>query len=407
MEDAYFISQAGSNIENPILEQGRIAREMERQGSKLIKINLGDPGMYFRMQKNIIWAYKKALDDGHTNYLEEQGLPELREAVSKRYRSLYGMEFSQDDVVITQGVSEALSFMNQSIIDDGDAAVIFRPFFTEYLTYLGLSGGVALLPALDEKNGWDINIGELEGVLKNHKGRKPKYMLITNPNNPTGTVLSEKAMREAIEIAKDNGMFIVSDEVYDELLYSGARFTSVGNIAKGIPHMLLNGASKNYMATGLRTGFAIFPEQDAKTQALKAAFLGMAGARLSANTPSQYAMLEGLRNKGKHDEFMREKVEQIARQSELAAKLINETGFFTAVRPNSAFYLFARIHLDRLSIKDDKEFVELLLREQKVQLTRGSGFGMEGFIRIVTLPSEAVLAESIVRIKKFCEAHRR
>ncbi len=407
MDNEQFISNVGSNIENPILEQGRMARDMEKHGSKLIKINIGDPGMYFKMQKNVLWAFKKAIDDGHTNYLEEQGLQELREAVSKRYKDMYNIEFSGDNVVITQGVSEALSFMNQAMINENDSAVIFRPFFTEYLAYLKLSGGVAILPSLDEGNNWDINITELEKALKAHKGRKPKYMLITNPNNPTGTVLSEKAMRKAIEVAKDNDMFVVSDEVYDELVYNGAGFTSVGNIATGIPHMLLNGASKNYMATGMRIGFAIFPEDDAKTQSLKEVFLGLAGARLSANTPSQYAMLEGLHNKAKHEEFMRVKIAQIAKQSALAAKLINDTGFLTAVQPNGAFYIFARIHFDKLNIANDKEFAELLLREQKVQLTRGSGFGMPGFIRIVTLPSEAVITESIARIKKFCEAHQR
>ncbi|MCL5427791.1 MAG: aminotransferase class I/II-fold pyridoxal phosphate-dependent enzyme [Candidatus Marsarchaeota archaeon] len=404
---AGFISRAGRGIENPILEQGGSARELERQGGKLIMINIGDPGIYFRMPRNIAWAFKKAVDEGHTNYLREQGLEELREAVSDRYKGLYGIEFSGDDVVITQGVSEALSFMNQAMIDPGDAAVIFRPFFTEYLTYLKLSGGVAILPPLDEKRGWDISIGELDDALRSHAGKRPKYMLITNPNNPTGTVLSEKAIREAIEIAKDNDMFVVSDEVYDELLYNGAAFTSVGKLAKGIPHLLLNGASKNYMSTGLRIGFAIFPEQDTKTQALKRTFIGMAGARLSANTPSQYAMLEGLRNTAKHQEFIREKAAQIASQSVHAARLVNETGFLTTVQPNSAFYLFARIHLDKLSLRDDREFVELLLREQKVQLTRGSGFGMPGFIRIVTLPSEAVLTEAIRRIKRFCEDHQR
>ncbi len=405
--EASFISEAGSNIENPILEQGRIAREMESQGSRLIKINIGDPGMYFQLPKNIAWAYKKAIDEGHTSYLEEQGLKDLRDAVSTRYEDLYGISFSLDNVVVTQGVSEALSFMNQAMIDKGDSAVIFKPFFTEYLTYLKLSNGMGIFPSLDERNGWDIDPDGLEMALKYHKGKKPKYMLITNPNNPTGTALSEKGIRAAIEAAKDNDMYIVSDEVYDEMLHDNATFTSVGKLAKGIPHMLLNGASKNYMATGLRIGFAIFPEEDRKSASIKKAFLGMAGARLSANTPSQYAMLEGLRNREKHQQFLAGKLPQISRQSELAYKLINETGFFNAVKPDSAFYLFARINFDMLGIKDDKEFVELLLREQNVQLTRGSGFGMPGFIRIVTLPSEAVLTDAINRIKRFCEAHQR
>src|SRR5271170_1147809 len=133
--------------------------------------------------------------------------------------------------------------MNQTLINSCATAVIFRPFFAAYMVYLKLSGGSAIMPRLDESNNWDINISELETLLKSHKGKKPKYMLITNPNNPTGTVLSEKSLGEAVEMAKDNGIFIVSDEVYDELLFPGTDFTSVGKLAKGIPHMILSGAS--------------------------------------------------------------------------------------------------------------------------------------------------------------------
>lgn len=399
-----FISKKLSHTGDPIGENADLVDNLQKNGVKPIKLIMGDPARYFKIQDNVIKAYQTAVAEGKNFYLEGQGLEELREAVTERYSRMYNVDFDKNNVIITQGVVEALQFLNHTLIYGGDPAILVAPFFTQYIPSITLHEGVPLLAHYNESKDWDLDIDDIKQTLKKAK-QKPKYLLITNPSNPTGTVSSEKSLKEVVEFAKDNDLFLVADEVYDEIVYNGAKFVSLSKLAKGIPHMIFNGASKNYLATGFRVGFSIIPENDPKSRALLEAFVKLSYSRLSANTPSQYAMLEGLRNTAEHAKAMSYFVPQIAKRSNTAAKLVNETEYLTTVQPNSAFYIFPRINFDLLTIKDDTTFVRELLKEVHVQLTRGSNFGMPGYIRIVTLPDESSLTDAIGRIERFCKAH--
>ncbi len=270
-----------------------------------------------------------------------------------------------------------------------------------------MEGATPIFANHEFSNNWDINTESLIQTIKNSGKNKPKYILVTNPNNPTGTVPSEKSLKEVVEIAKNNDIFLISDEIYDELLFNDAKFTSVSQVAKGVPHMILNGASKNLFATGFRIGFSIIPESDKKSLALKNAISMLCNSRLSANTPAEYAITEGISNTKKRTEVLKEVLKRIEKTSNLAYDLIKESEYLEVVKPNSAFYIFPRIKLNKLNIHTDKEFTELLLREQHLEILRGSGFGMDGFIRLVTLPEEDVIKEAFSRIEKFCNFHKK
>lgn len=401
-----FISKRLHDTGDPIGETTNIVQSLEKRGIDVIKLIMGDPARYFGTQQNVAKAYENAINEGKTFYLEGPGLSELRSAVVERYSDLYNINFSKDKVIITQGVIEALQFLNHALIYKNDSAILLAPFFTQYVPCITLQEGKPSIAYHDEAKDWDINMESIENALKK-SSKKPKYMLITTPNNPTGTVIPEKSIKEIVEFAKNNDLFIVSDEIYDEIIYNHAKFTSIGKIAKGIPHMILNGASKNYIATGFRIGFSIIPEEDKKSKELMEAFTKLSYSRLSANTPSQYAVLEGLRNKKAHNNYISSILPKIASRSTLAAKLINKTEYLRAIIPNSAFYVFAKINLKLLDIKNDKEFVETLLKEEHVHLTKGSSFGMEGYVRLVSLPEEKIIKEAIERIERFCKRHKR
>ena len=200
---------------------------------------------------------------------------------------------------------------------------------------------------------------------------------------------------------------MISDEIYDEILYKGTKFTSVSSLAKGVPHMILNGASKNLIATGFRIGFCITPENDKKSVSLRDSISILSNSRLSANTPSQYAVAEGISNKEEHKKALRDFIDKVERRSSLSYKLSQESEFLKAVKPTSAFYIFPQIDLNILKINTDKDFVELLLKEEHLQVIRGSGFGMPGFIRMVTLPSEDKITEAFSCIERFCKRHKK
>jgi aspartate/methionine/tyrosine aminotransferase len=404
-----FLSEKGKYALNPIEEEDKLAERLERKGKRIIRLNRGDPAKYFPTPKYIIRAYKEALENGITGYTAAEGSRELRGAVSARYSRLYGLRISPDDITVTQGVSEALMFLNSALINESDSAVLFRPYYPLYLPWLKLNGGNAIIENYDENSNWEVHIDGLKRSLKEAAGRgktdRIKYMMITNPNNPTGTVLSKRILEEVIDLANEHRIFLISDEIYDEIVYNKARFTSISQLAKGIPHAILNGASKAYDSTGFRIGYIIVPEKDKLSQMLKERLYNYALMRLSVNSPAQFAVVEAIKNVKEHKRAIGAMVKSIESRANHATKLLNENPYLQTVEPNGAFYILPRVDLSRLGIKGDKEFTDLLLEKEGIQVTRGSGFGASSHFRIVALPPKEILDYAINRINAFCKAY--
>jgi len=400
-----FISKKSKFIGNPIRKLDLLAEKLSKEGKKVIKLNTGDPAKYFSPPKTLKEAYIKALEENKVFYSSSIGLRELREEVTKRYKNYYNLDVSEDKIIIGQGISELIYFLNASLIDQNDSAALFRPFYPPYLPNLLFFGGKLLLADYKEEDGWSIDIDALRKKIKNAK-KKPKYLLIINPNNPTGGLLDRKQLEEVVEIAKDFDIFIVSDEIYDELVYEG-KFTSICEVAKGIPYVIFNGASKSFVATGLRIGYAIFPEEDKKSTELYKKFIDFAALRLCGNTPAQYAVAEALKNDKEHKEFLKDFLKELKQRIELGAKLANETGYLTTQKPKAAFYIFPKVDFSNLKIKNDKELVEKLLVSKSVQVVDGSGFGTPKHIRIVTLADKETLQEAFERITQFFKEEKK
>ncbi len=232
------LSRRSDYASNPIEEEDRVADELADEGKRIIKLNRGDPAVYFRTPKYMVDAYVNALRAGHTGYSDPRGIAELREAIAKRYMRKYGLKTDAGHVLVTQGLSEAIAMLNAALIDQGDRAVLFRPSYPLYRQYLKLYGGREVDGRYDERRGWGVEVDRLARALgSSPRGRKPKYMMVTNPNNPTGTVLGRKTLKELVDMANEHGILLVGDEIYDELVFGGARFTSICELAKGMPHI--------------------------------------------------------------------------------------------------------------------------------------------------------------------------
>ncbi|BCS91118.1 MAG: alanine aminotransferase [Candidatus Micrarchaeota archaeon] len=394
----------------PLHEEDRLAERLIKEGKKVIKMNSGDPTKYFPLPDYIKEAYKRAIENNKNSYSNPVGIDELREAVANRYSKRYNIDIKKEDVFVTEGVSEALSFLNFSLIDSNSKAVLFKPYYPSYLPYLKVYGGDSIILDYKEESAWSIDIDQLEQTVKALKAdgsiKKVRYMLITNPNNPTGTVLDRKTLDRIIDIANDNNILLISDEIYDEIVFNNASFTSISSLGKGVRRVILHGASKVYDATGLRLGFIIIPEDDEESKQLKEAIYELASLRLSSNTPAQYAIAEAISNEAEHNKHISYMVDSIKRRVDIILDNLPKE-IFKSVRPNGAFYVFPRADLSRLDIKDDAEFVHKLLEEKYVQITRGSGFGAPGHVRFVALPDEDIIKDAIERIKEFCNAHSR
>ncbi len=400
------ISYRSKYVNNPIEEQDKLAYKLIKSGKKVIKLNRGDPAVYFKTPKYTVDAYVKALREGHTGYSMAIGVPELKEAVALRYKRMYGLNAGPDNVLITQGLSEALVMINSTLINEGDKAILFRPYYTVYVPYMKLFGGNPIFEKYDESNNWNVDTESLERSLKREgKSKRVKYMLLTNPNNPTGTVLSRNILEEIVDLANEYGILLISDEIYDELVFNKAKFTSICEIAKGIPYVILNGASKNFDATGFRLGFVVIPNDDKISETIMEKMENFAVTRLSSNTPAEYAMVETLTNQKDHKKALKTLVGGIEKRVNFAAKLINESEYMHTVVPRGAFYIFPRVNFDNLKIKDDKKLTDLLLTEELVQITRGSGFGDGNHVRLVSLAPEEILEDAINKINKFYNRH--
>jgi aspartate/methionine/tyrosine aminotransferase len=404
-----FISDRSKYAANPLREDDRIVAELRAKGKRVVSLNIGNPPLYFPTPKYIVDAYVDALKKGKTAYAEADGVPELREAIAKRYKRMYDVDATKDDVIVTQGISEGLEFINCAMINPGDYAVLFVPYYVQYIVDLKLFGGNPIICNYNENRSWDVDTDALERSIKKEisagHGRRIKYMMLTNPDNPTGKVLERRTLKRIVDIANDNGIFIVSDEIYDEIVYNGARFTSVAEVAKGMPYMILNGASKNFDATGFRLGFALLPEKDKKSMQLKEKLKEYAAVRLSSNVPAQYALAAAMNNVKAHSAAIKKMREEIQDRANYATDLLERNPYLKTQRPNGAFYIFSKVDLKALGFKTDKEFADALLEEEHVQIVRGSGFGLPSHIRIVALAPKEILGYAINKLNGFCERH--
>jgi len=400
-----FTSKNSKFVGNPVRKLDLLAEKLSIEGKKVIKLNTGDPAKYFSPPKTLQKAYIKAIKENKFFYSSILGVKELREEIARRYKKYYNLEVRDERIVVAQGISELINFLNASLIDINDSAILFRPFYPPYLPSLLFFGGKPLFVDFDEEKEWSIDVDILRRRIKNQR-KKPKYILLINPNNPTGSVLSKKELEEIVEVAKDFDIFIVSDEIYDELVFN-EKFTSICEVAKGIPYAIFNGASKSYVATGLRLGYAIFPEEDKKSNELYKKFVDFASLRLCANTPAQYAFAEALKNEKEHKVFLRKFLKELKQRVKLSTKLANEIDCLSVKEPKAAFYIFPKVDFLKLKIKNDKELVEKLLIKKFVQVVDGSGFGSPKHIRIVTLADKQTLNEAFQRISEFFKEERK
>lgn len=401
-------SNKSGDVQNLILELDPLASKLEKKGRRIVRLNRGDPSRYFTTPKYMIDAYVRALKEGKTYYSRAQGVRELADAVALRYRK-YSMRLSQDDVIITAGVSEALLFLNNGLINPGDHAVLLSPYYPQYMPRLKVEGGVPVIGSTIMEDGWKLDIDDLEKrirkIKRSSKKARIKYMMVTNPSNPTGKVFERKELEEMVEVANEHKLLLVSDEIYDEMIYNGARFTSLGQVADGVPHMIFNGSSKNFDSTGFRIGFMIIPGRDKVSESLRDKFSQYALLRLSLNTPAQYAVAEAMNNKKAHHAAISAMVGEIKKRVNFAVDLLSENPYVTVTRPRGAFYVFPKLDMESLRFNGSRDFVLKALMETGVQLTGGYSFGTPSHFRISALPPKDTLEYAISRVNEFCLKH--
>jgi aspartate/methionine/tyrosine aminotransferase len=377
------------------------AEEVRRTGKKILYLNIGDPVKYgFDTPTHIRNALKKAVDAGSNYYAASEGVKELREAVAEKENSINGAHVDPRNVMITQGISEAISFLMGAIVNPGDEVLLPGPSYSPYMTYVKFFEGKPVPYRTIEDRGWAPDLSDLESKLT----ARTRLIVIINPNNPTGSVYSRTELSRILEIAASHHIPVAADEIYDRLVYDGG-FTSVASIAKEVPLFGLNGFSKTYMMTGWRLGYLYLQDPGDEMKDVWDAVQRISRVRLCASTPIQFAGIEALRGPQGH---INEMVSKLKRRRDLFWKRANEIPGLFAAKPAGAFYLFPRIKAIGQKWKNDYEFVTELLKETGVLVVHGSGFdpmyGKDHF-RVVFLPDEAILTEAFDAIEDFMNRH--
>ncbi|WP_048148418.1 pyridoxal phosphate-dependent aminotransferase [Palaeococcus ferrophilus] len=388
-------SERAMGVEYAIRDVVLPARELEKKGIKVIRLNIGDPGKYdFQPPEHMKEAYCRAINEGHNYYGPSEGIPELREAIVEREKRKNGVNVSPDDVRVTTAVTEALQLIFGGILDPGDNILVPSPSYPPYTGLVKFYGGIPNEYTTLEEEGWQPDIDDMRKRID----ERTKAIAVINPNNPTGALYEKKTVKEIIDLAGEYDILIISDEIYDLMTYEGEH-VSPGSLTKDVPVIVMNGMSKVYFATGWRLGYFYYVDPENKLAEVREAIDKLARIRLCPSTPAQFAAIAGLT--GPMD-YLGEYMAKLKERRDYIYKRLTEIPGVSTQKPQGAFYIFPRIE-ERSKWKSDKEFVLDVLNEAHVLFVHGSGFGRVGdwHFRIVFLPPVPVLEEAMDNFEAF------
>jgi len=391
------VTDRAKNIEYAIRDVIVHTQELIKHGKKNYYLNIGDPAAFdFKTPQHVKDALCKAIEDDDNYYSPSEGRVELREAIANKEKRINGIDITADNVLVTEGISEGIQMILAALVESGDEILFPGPTYPPYISYTKFFDGKPVAYETIEKEGWIPNIDDLRSKISD----KTRAIVITNPNNPTGSVYSQKMLQEMIDIAGEYDLPILSDEIYDQLTYD-KEFISTAYLSKDVPIVGLNGFSKVYQMTGWRLGYMYFKGEGKQIDELKLAVEKECRIRICANTPVQIAATAALN--GRQD-FVKDIVEKLKQRRDFSYKRLNEIEGISTSKPEGAFYIFPKIHDVGTRWKSDMEFVVDLLKATGVLIVNGSGFDPvygKGHARIVFLPPIEELEEAYNGLEQF------
>lgn len=374
------------------------AKAMIEAGEDVVPFGAGEPD--FPTPRHIAEAAKRALDEGHTKYTPSAGLPQLRREICRKLKEENNLEYDTSQIIVSNGAKQSVFNACFALLNDGDEAIIPAPYWLTYPETVKLCGGVpVILPARSE-NGFKITAEELESAIT----PKTKLLIFNSPCNPTGAVYSEKEIREIAAVCVRRGVFVLSDEIYEKLVYGGVKHFSIASVSEEMKNLTVtvNGVSKTYAMTGFRIGYLAAPKEIAA-----AIDSFQSHATSNACTISQYAAIEALSSPGEEVQKM---ADIFARRRNALLKAAEKIKGAQCVRPDGAFYAMLNIggafgrSVNGKMIRDSADFCAALLEEKKVAAIPGKGFGADEYIRLSYTLSEEKIEKGMARIGEFFES---
>ncbi len=387
-------------IRGPAMKE---ADRMEEEGHRIVKLNIGNPAPFgFEAPEEILRDVIHNLPTAQ-GYCDSKGIYPARKAVMQYYQSLGILDVEIDDIYLGNGVSELVVMGLQGLLDNGDEVLVPAPDYPLWTAAVSLSGGTPVHYRCDEAA--DL-FPDLDDIRRKVTART-KAIVVVNPNNPTGAVYSRELLEGIVQIARSNDLVVFADEIYDKILYDGARHVPLASLAEDLLVITLNGLSKTYRVAGFRSGWMLVSGAKHRAGDYIEGLDILASMRLCANVPSQHAIQTALGGYQSINEFL-VPGGRLYEQRELAWSMLNDIPGVSCVKPRGALYLFPKLDVQRFNITSDDRFTLDLLRQEKILVVQGTGFNWPepDHFRIVFLPREEELAHAIERLGHFLHAYR-
>ena len=389
------------DIRGPVLDK---ARQMEEEGQKVIKLNIGNLAVFgLEPPEEIVQDMIRNLPHS-AGYTDSKGLFAPRKAVVHYMQEKQVRGVTVDDVFLGNGASELITMSMNGLLNDGDEVLVPAPDYPLWTASVVLSGGKAVHYLCDEQSGWYPDIADIRSKIT----PRTRAIVIINPNNPTGALYPDSVLLEIVEVAREHQLIVFADEIYDKTLFDGATHTSIASLADDVFFATFNGLSKNYRSCGYRAGWMVVSGAKASATDYIEGLNMLASMRLCSNTPGQLAIQTAL---GGY-QSIRDLIApggRLCRQRDLAYELLSQIPGVSVVKPKAALYMFPRLDPEMYPIADDQQFAYELLAAEKVLIVQGSGFNwpQPDHFRLVFLPNSDDLIEAIRRIAHFLEQYRK
>jgi alanine-synthesizing transaminase len=395
------LANVAYDIRGPVLDK---ARQMEDEGQKIIKLNIGNVAAFgLEPPDEIVQDMIRNLP--HTaGYTDSKGLFAPRKSIVHYTQEKQISGVAVDDVYLGNGASELITMSLNALLDDGDEVLVPAPDYPLWTASVSLSGGRPVHYLCDEQSDWFPDIADIRSKITPNT----RAIVVINPNNPTGALYPVEVLEQIVQVAREHQLIVMADEIYDKTLYDGNTHTSIASLATDVLFVTFNGLSKNYRSCGYRAGWMVVSGEKRHARDYIEGLDMLASMRLCSNTPGQLAIQTALGGYQSIDDLVAP-TGRLCRQRDIAHSMLTQIPGVTCVKPKAALYMFPRLDPAMYPIADDQQFAYELLADEKLLIVQGTGFNWPtpDHFRLVFLPNSDDLHEALTRIERFLGNYRR
>ncbi len=388
------------DVRGPVVEE---ADRMIAQGVEVLKLNIGNPAPFgFRAPEEVVQDMAMNLRDSE-GYSDSKGIWAARKAIMQYAQNLNIPDVTMNDIYTGNGVSELINLSMSALLDDGDEILIPAPDYPLWTACATLAGGKVVHYLCDEQAEWNPDLADIEKKVND----RTKAIVVINPNNPTGAVYPKEILEGIVKIAREHGLIIFADEIYDRLLMDGYTHTSIASLAPDCFCVTFSGLSKSHMIAGFRVGWMILSGNKEIAKDYIEGIKMLSSMHLCSNVPAQSIVQTALGGTQSVKTYVNA-TGRVTKQRDFIVEKINSIPGLSVVKPKAAFYCFPKLDVEKFNIHDDMQFAYDLLRKEHVLLVQGTGFNWPNpdHFRIVYLPRRAVLGEAMDKIEHFLASYR-